>query len=290
MKLEPLVFEEDFHPTLWGGERWLVSAHPSAPSRVKGGTFAGRRLDELAEELGAELIGRCASGRFPLLIKEIDAHTRLSVQVHPNEATAAGTGGEPKTEMWHVLEAERDGAVYAGLKPGTTREDLERAVKDGHFEKIVLRHPAEPGLGVFIPGGLVHAIGDGVKLFEVQQSSNTTYRLYDWGRKGADGKPRPLHVAEALATADLGTVPVTVKGALACPFFHLTPRVLTTSEEVAANSETFRVLFAVEGAFKVDYASGELEIPSGGVVLVPAVIAFKLIPAASKVRLIEVSL
>ena len=288
-KLEPLLFEEDFHAALWGGERWLVSVHSAAPSVVKGGAFAGRRLDDLVEAYGAALVGERAGGRFPLLIKDIDAKRRLSVQVHPNEATAPAVGGEPKTEMWHVLSAEAGGALFAGIKPGTKAAELASAVQDGRFEDLLIRHEVQPGDAVFVPGGLVHAIGDGVRVFEVQQSSNTTYRLYDWGRVGADGRPRQLHVKEGLATADLGTVPVVVRGTLACPFFRVKPRQVVGTLPLAAKPTSFRVLFAKTGAFEVQVEGRSWPVAEGAAVLLPAALpAVRLV--SERAEILDVSL
>ena len=193
-------FEKDLHRTLWGFEEWLVSVHPSSPSRIVGG---GCLCDEMPG--------------FPLLIKRISAKMRLSVQVHPNEVTAKTVGGEPKTEMWCVLEP---GVIFAGFRPGTTAVDIERAVVDGSFEDLLMRYDAKPGECYFIPGGLVHAIGEGTVVYEVQQSSNTTFRLYDWGRLGADGRPRQLHVKEGLQAMDLALQPPVPADHVECPYFR----------------------------------------------------------------------
>ena len=161
---EAIRFEPDVHAALWGHEEWLVCAHPSSPGRIVGGE--GRTLRDV-----------CPG--FPLLVKRICAKKRLSVQVHPNDATAKTVGGEAKTEMWCVLEA---GPIFAGFRKGVTAADVERAVADGSFESLLVRFDAKPGECYFIPGGLVHAIGEGTTVYEVQQSSDTTFRLYDWGR------------------------------------------------------------------------------------------------------------
>ena len=161
-----LKFKPNVHPALWGGESWEISVHPAGPSVIREGVLAGKPLSE-------------AAPGFPLLVKVIDAKMRLSVQVHPNETTCKLTGGDPKTEMWAMLE---DGVIYAGLKPGVGPKDVEEAVKSGRFEELLVRHDAKKGEAFFIPGGLVHAIGDGALIYEVQQSSDTTFRLYDWNR------------------------------------------------------------------------------------------------------------
>ena len=194
-------FEPDVHAALWGHEEWLVSAHPSSPGRIAGGD--GRTLRDV-----------CPA--FPLLVKRICAKRRLSVQVHPNDATAKAVGGEAKTEMWCVLEP---GPIFAGFRPGVTAADVERAVYDGSFEELLMRFDAKPGECYFIPGGLVHSIGEGTSVYEVQQSSDTTFRLYDWGRVDAEGRPRQLHVREALAAMDLSLPPPRATDSVACDYF-----------------------------------------------------------------------
>ena len=221
-----LMFRECVHKALWGAERWEISAHRRDPGVVADGPFAGRRLDELYPG-------------FPLLFKEIDADTRLSVQVHPNERTCRQAGGEPKSEMWCALS---DGPVYAGMRPGMDASAVREAVGSGRFEELLVRHDLKAGDAIFIPGGLVHAIGDGVRLYEVQQSSDTTFRLYDWGRVGADGRPRDLHVAQALLAMDLD---------LPAP--------------VPCAADEFLAIRSAEGAFRLD---GE-EIASGTGLLMP---------------------
>ena len=199
--MTPIRFEPDLHRALWGYEAWLVSAHHTAPSKIAG--VAGKTIEDV-----------CPG--FPLLVKKICAEQRLSVQVHPNDVTAKSVGGEAKTEMWCVLKA---GPIFAGLKPGVTAADVVRATGDGTFEDLLVRYDAQPGECYFIPGGLVHAIGEGTSVYEVQQSSNTTFRLYDWGRVGADGKPRPLHVKEGLAAMDLSLPPPVPSVTVDCPYF-----------------------------------------------------------------------
>ena len=151
-----------------------------------------------------------------VLIKRICADMRLSVQVHPNDDTAKTVGGRAKTEMWRVLKG---GPIFAGFKPGVTADDVVRAVDDGSFEELLVRFDAKVGECYFIPGGLVHAIGEGTSVFEVQQSSDTTFRLYDWGRVDAKGNPRRLHVKEALAAMDISLPPPVPGSSVNCEYF-----------------------------------------------------------------------
>lgn len=244
-KLYPLTFCPNIHTALWGRESWEISGHRSSPSVVAEGPLAGRTLEELAAAYGTLLTGTKASDptRFPLLFKVIDARDRLSVQVHPNESTSALTGGEPKTEMWHVLGGR--GPVFAGLRPGTTPAMLEEDMRTGHLEETLARHDAQEGLTLFIPGGLVHAIGEDVVLYEVQQSSNTTYRLYDWGRVDANGKSRQLHVAEALKSIDFSLPVPAARTAVSCPFFDFRPVFTQGVLNIARNPATFTVVYVV---------------------------------------------
>ena len=241
----PLTFKENRHDALWGSEAWEISGHPSSPSVVAEGPFAGRALDEIAAEFGRSFMGERAPSAtaFPLLFKVIDARSRLSVQVHPSEATRPLTGGEPKTEMWRVISG--GGPIFAGLKPGTTSETVAENVLSGRFEESLVRHQARAGLTLFIPGGLVHAIGEDVVLYEVQQSSNTTFRLYDWGRVDANGKPRELHVDSALKAIDYSLPPPESRERVTCPFFNFRAVEAQGEIVVPARADTFTALYVV---------------------------------------------
>lgn len=225
--MNPLLFAPDIHRTVWGEEEWLVSAHVASPSRIAGGG-------------GATLRDICPS--FPLLVKRIRAERRLSVQVHPNDVTASTVGGEAKTEMWCVLEP---GPIFAGFRSGVTEEDIRRAVADGSFESLMVRFDTRPGECYFIPGGLVHAIGEGTAVYEVQQSSDTTFRLYDWGRLGSDGKPRRLHVKEALAAMDLSIPPPVPSRSVECPYFSFR----TVPAGAVGPSDRWRVVYTPSTRF-----------------------------------------
>ena len=265
----PLTFKENLHTALWGTESWEISGHASSPSTVANGEFAGQTLSALAATYGRAFMGTKAPSDtdFPLLFKVIDAQKRLSVQVHPNERTRALTGGEPKTEMWRVLGGT--GPIFAGLQPGTTPQTVAENVENGRFEETLVRHDAREGLTLFIPGGLVHAIGENVLIYEVQQSSNTTYRLYDWGRVGANGKPRQLHVAESLKTIDFDLPVPESRTTVQCPFFHFRPVVANGTLEIAANPESFTALFLTEERRSILVpANTAATIPATGTVLI----------------------
>ena len=255
-----LKFAPNFHPALWGSESWEISVHPAGQSVVSGDCeYAGKSLSDVLPD-------------FPLLVKVIDAKTRLSVQVHPNERTCKVTGGDPKTEMWAMLE---DGVIYAGLKPGVGPKDVEEAVKSGRFEELLVRHEAKKGEAFFIPGGLVHAIGDGTLIYEVQQSSDTTFRLYDWNRVGADGKPRELHVEKSLQAIDYSLPSPTPATDVKCRFFDFSQIALDGALDVPASAGG-TVLFAAEGSFSVN----GVDVPCRTSVLVPPGEAISLSGAA----------
>jgi mannose-6-phosphate isomerase len=218
----PLVFEPLFMERIWGGRRletalgkrlppsvrigesWELVDREEAQSVVHEGPLRGLTLHELWTGRRDEIFGPglADTTRFPLLCKILDAQERLSVQVHPPAEVAARLGGEPKTEMWHVLEASLDSDLYAGLKPGVTRAEFEQALHEGRVAELIHAFPIKAGETVFIPSGRIHAIGTGNLLIEVQQNSDTTYRVFDWNRLGLDGRPRELHVAESLESID----------------------------------------------------------------------------------------
>ena len=224
----PIHFREVFKEKVWGGrkletllgkslppevpvgESWEVSDHPHGMSVVHGGPLDGKTLRELVASDEASLIGRTgaleAGGRFPLLYKFIDAADWLSVQVHPDDAYARehGKGDPGKTEAWYVIDAEDGAKIARGLKPYATRETLARAVEDDTVRDLLEFVEVKRGDVVSVPAGVVHALGPGVMVAEVQQNSDTTYRVYDWSRMGLDGKPRELHVEKALDVINFG--------------------------------------------------------------------------------------
>lgn len=215
----PLTFVPVYHTLVWGGRRmarwrsdlppgtigesWDLADHPRGMSVVAEGPLAGSSLRELMQAHGRALVGAAwDGGEFPLLVKLIDASDRLSVQVHPDDALARqlGMGTRGKTECWLVLAD--GGEVFVGLKPGVTRESFTNALALGLVAECLQRHPVGAGDVVFLPARTVHALGAGTLVYEVQQTCDVTFRVYDWGRMGLDGKPRPLHIQESLATID----------------------------------------------------------------------------------------
>ena len=319
----PLTFRPVYKDYIWGGTRiitkfgrrmppgiyaesWEVSTRPEGMSVVADGPLAGTTLQSLVDTHGAALMGtRVGSGPFPLLVKLIDSRERLSVQVHPDDAAAARHGGEAKTEMWHVLDAAPGAQVFAGFRPGTGKREMETAIRNARFEDVLATVPVSPGDTVFVPGGRVHALDAGLLILEVQQNSNTTYRLYDWGRVGHDGRPRETHVAQALRVIDWNDTgsPKAMPSVLPCPapnhrellvespYFRI-ERLGLRSEFVEADDPGgFRVLFVAAGTLRMDWPQGSSRTAAGTSVLIPAGLrGLRLTPDTGAVSLIRASI
>ena len=234
--LYPLTFTPLFKERVWGarnlerlygkklpagatiGESWEITDRPGDVSVISNGPLAGKELHWLVENHRADLLGdaKLEAGRFPLLIKLLDAQEKLSLQVHPPASKAAELRGDPKTEMWFIADAAPDAELYVGLKRGVTRADFERRITDGSVAECFHRAKVRAGDSMFLPSGRVHAIGAGLVIFEIQQNSDTTYRVFDWNRVGLDGKPRELHIPQSLASIDFDDFePALVAGAKA---------------------------------------------------------------------------
>lgn len=301
---ELLAFGNVYSSAPWGGgwikalfartdapevcsESWEVSGHPFGMSVVRDGPFAGRTLASLTEEFGEALVGTKAPDpkRFPLLVKLLDARRSLSVQVHPNERNAALTHGEPKTESWIVLAAAPGATLYAGVADGVTEAELREAVMHGEaLVGTLRRHAVKAGDVLDIPGGVIHAIGAGCLIFEVQQSSNTTYRLYDWDRVDAYGHARALHEEQALKSIDFDFPPVNPHRAtdeanargnvwrsfVRTPAFVVRELVLNGDEPLEMDGSSFVALFVLDGSVKVRDAAASRHVMRGGSLLIPA--------------------
>lgn len=227
--LYPLTFHPIFKTRVWGGrkiealygkalppgqtigESWEISDRPPESGRtepdesvIAHGPFAGRSLRWLMDHHGREVLGDAPAlnGRFPLLVKILDASDRLSLQVHPPQSMAAELKGDPKTEMWYVTDATPEADLFVGLRRGATRDEFERRLDDGSVAECFHRVPVRATDAMFLPSGRVHAIGGGNVIFEIQQNSDTTYRVFDWNRVGLDGHPRALHVEQSLRCID----------------------------------------------------------------------------------------
>ena len=273
LKLTP-----SFKDYIWGGcklmeeygvqnmdrvaEAWVLSAHPDGPSYLPdGSTFA-----QALEAMGAAALGANAAGfkDFPQLVKLIDARSDLSVQVHPSDEYALANEGQfGKTEMWYILDAEEGAGIYYGFQREVTRAEMEEAIRTDTLTDILRFVPVQKGESYFIPSGTIHAIGKGLLIAEIQQNSNVTYRVYDYGRRDAQGNTRPLHVEKALAVSDLTPVrsdyepsQTVVEGGVftevaSCPYFTVTKMEVdgTVSIEDAAS---FSALLITAGEGTID--------------------------------------
>ncbi|MGA3169892.1 MAG: type I phosphomannose isomerase catalytic subunit [Chthoniobacteraceae bacterium] len=242
----PIVFEPIFLERVWGGrwlqsrlgkrlpshgrigESWEIVDRAEAQSVVHDGPLRGKTLHELWTDYRAAVFGEHVpvASRFPLLFKLLDAQERLSLQVHPPAEVAPGLGGEPKTEMWYILDRSGKDTIFAGMRAGVTRDDFEQALRAGSAQDVVHRVSAAAGDSVFLPSGRIHAIGAGHLIVEVQQNSDTTYRVFDWNRVGLDGKKRELHIDESLQSIDFTDFEPAIQSPdgetlVDCPWFHV---------------------------------------------------------------------
>ena len=207
MTLYPLKFKPQLLPKVWGSESWEVSCYGDHVSEVENGQLAGDSLQDLLETYMADLVGDSVyeiyGNRFPLLAKFIDAQDDLSVQVHPDDETAYDRHRElGKTEMWYVVDAEEGGSLTLGFSRETDMDELQEALEQHRVMDLLQRVPVKRGNVIFLPAGTVHAINRGVKVAEIQESSDITYRIYDYERPGLDGRLRPLHIEEAIEVID----------------------------------------------------------------------------------------
>lgn len=253
------------------GESWELVDREDAQSVVHEGPLRGATLHELWTEHRNDIFGNNLpdTPRFPLLFKLLDAQDRLSVQVHPPAEVAERLGGEAKTEMWYFLHAALNSALYAGLKRGVTREQFEHALAEGNVAELIHRLPTRAGDAIFIPSGRIHAIGAGNVIFEVQQNSDTTYRVFDWRRLGLDGRPRTLHVAESLESIDFqdpepGLVAPEGELVVACEHFRVEKWTLNGPRECGGARVA---VYAVESG---EVACGGHTFQSGAFFLIPA--------------------
>jgi mannose-6-phosphate isomerase len=272
--LYPFTFRPIFKERVWGarnlerlygkklpatvpiGESWEISDRPGDVSVIANGPLAGKDLHWLVENHRTDLLGdaKLEAGRFPLLIKLLDAQEKLSLQVHPPASKAAELRGDPKTEMWFIADAIPNAELYVGLKRGVTRADFERRIGDGSVAECFHRVPVQAGDAMFLPSGRVHAIGAGLVIFEIQQNSDTTYRVFDWNRVGLDGKPRELHIPQSLASIDFNDFePALVNGAETVgPNFR--------SRQLVKHSLFVVDQFRVNAAGSVKLAGGRMQI------------------------------
>lgn len=291
------------------GESWEVSAVESSPCTVANGPLAGRDLISVVNECGAALLGNAVSeqygGKLPLLVKFIDASKDLSIQVHPDDELAMRRHGKfGKTEMWYIIDAEPGACLYAGFKERITPYEYKKRVEDGTICEVLARHEVHAGDVFYIPAGRVHAICGGIMLAEVQQSSDVTYRIFDYNRPGLDGKPRQLHTELAAEAIDFhvekdyrthyGDTAERAAQVIDTPFFDV--RVMDIKERFHRNLlkyDSFIISMCIKGKCRIALrnAKGELdsvEVNEGNSCLIPAAVAdYDIIPLAENARILE---
>jgi mannose-6-phosphate isomerase len=297
----PLRFQPLFRRYLWGGRRlgthlgkpiaegndyaesWEIVDHGDDQSIVSGGKHAGRTLRNLVSDHNQELFGRHApQTQFPLLFKFLDCCRDLSLQVHPDDEHAKRQTPPDlgKTEAWIILEAEPGAVAYAGLKLGFDRPAVERELTRGTLELCMNRVEAQPGDCLFLPAGVIHGLGKGLLAAEIQQASDTTYRLYDWNRLGSDGHPRPLHIEQGLAVTDFAAGPILpqvprptdrphVERLVSCDKFVLDRWRFDTPQALASDNR-FHIVAVLEGAVTLENDPLNQALVKGQTALIPA--------------------
>ena len=303
--MEPIFFNPDFKERVWGGEKlstvlnkaipykhtgesWEVACHKNGQSVVRFGKYTGLTFEELLLQEGEAIIGKPfkKGDKFPLLIKFIDAKEKLSVQVHPDDdyARKNENGEYGKSEAWYVIQADVGATLIAGLKEGTDKTIFENKLATNQLEDVLNEVEVKAGDVLDIPAGLIHAIGSGILLAEVQQNSDTTYRVYDWNRVGLDGKPRALHIQSSIEVSDFTGKHSTklveptiseaegyiIKEFVRNPYFVLEEIEVQEALKSQHRGNYFEVYMCIEGMMKLSYEQGQLPVVKGDVFIIPA--------------------
>ncbi|MBM3188715.1 MAG: class I mannose-6-phosphate isomerase [Chloroflexi bacterium] len=327
-RIYPLTFEPVFRDYIWGGRRletlyeralppgvvaesWEISGHPNAPTSVTDEHWRGKTLPQVMAELGTELVGRRSRkaldrGLFPLLIKLLDANRDLSVQVHPDDELASQIEGARlgKTEMWYVLHAEPGAELIYGLACGVTKSSFKQALAEGEVETQLHRLPIAAGDAIFVPAGTVHALLAGAIVVEVQQNSDTTYRVYDWGRTGANGEPRELHIDKALRAIDwariapqkAASVPLAAEEGMGRSLLVSCPQFAVERFEMGAQAQhrgccdgsTFEIWGCLQGAVSLRWQGGSMRLDAVGFSLLPAALGGYALSAEKPTTLLRI--
>jgi mannose-6-phosphate isomerase len=323
MPLYPLLFQPNLHPVVWGGnqlcpykglapsdepigESWEVSAVPSSTSIISNGPLAGHDLISVVTQSPDAILGKAVNakyhGQLPLLVKFIDAKRDLSIQVHPNDEMAQRVHGKMgKSEMWYIIKADPGAHLYAGFKHQITPYEYQKRVEDGTITEVLADHPVKAGDVFYLPAGRVHAICGGIRLVEVQQSSDVTYRIFDYNRPGLDGKPRELHTELAAKAIDFTVYPdyktehsddIDVANILLnTPYFSV--KVIEATSSFHRNMvkyDSFIIVMNLKGDCRIRIRSMQdsILLPEGRSCLIPAAIAdYDLIPTGSTTKVLE---
>jgi mannose-6-phosphate isomerase len=319
--LYPLTFQPIFKERIWGGhnlatlyakalppgrrigESWEISDRPGDESIIARGPLQGKTLRWLMEHHPAELLGprRKMPSRFPLLIKIIDARETLSLQVHPPAALAAQLGGEPKTEMWYVAQAGAGAELFVGLKKGVSRADFERHLARQTVAECFHRIAVKPGDAMFLPSGRVHALGAHTVIFEIQQNSDTTYRVFDWNRLDDQGKSRQLHVEQSLASIDFADIeppllshqtspsrPGTIRPLVKNELFEVNLRQMAGSDTLQFSGGRMEIIGVTEGVLRIESGGDAIDLSAGQFCLIPAQCAASAASARAPVSFLQI--
>lgn len=318
----PLKFHPIFKERIWGGRRletlygkalpakvpvgeaWEISDRPGDESVIANGPLAGKTLHWLMENHRQELLSGAkiaGSGRFPLLIKILDAQEKLSLQVHPPANKAAALGGEPKTEMWFVADATPEADLFVGLKKGVTQAEFQKKTADGTVANCFHRIVVKKGDVMFLPSGRVHALGAGSVIFEIQQNSDTTYRVFDWNRVDASGKPRDLHVAQSMESIDFNDFePLLVQGEkgqrggaqvkllVQDPLFTVSWGELEAGKVFPAASGIMQIFGTLTGSLIVEGGGETVVLKAGEFCLVPAAVQGRKVRSETGASFLEI--
>ena len=297
--LKPIKLNPVFKEIIWGGNRlkyeynkksdlnniaesWELTVRPDGMNTINGGEFDGYSLQDYIKENGNSVVSNVEQPFFPLLIKFIDAQDNLSVQVHPDDAYGLSNANSlGKTEMWYIIDAKPGAQLVYGLKPNVTSEEFKQAIIDGRVEEKLNYVNVKKGDVFFIPSGLVHAIGSGILLAEIQQNSNITYRVYDYNRVGKDGKPRELHVNDALNVIvnrnedeiEKIRFSTNVKNnnlLASCEYFKVEKFNIHNTLQFSTNVESFASLLCLEGNGEIVYNGEYFSVNKGDSYFIPA--------------------
>lgn len=299
----PISFKPYFKSVIWGGnkicaykgieqgednigESWEISAVPGHVSVVDKGEYTGLSLEQLIDLFGSQLLGDKVfdvyGAKFPLLVKLIDANDNLSVQVHPDDNLARIRHNSlGKTEMWYIISADKDAKIYAGLNQHITPDIYEKKIADGTFMDVLAVHESFSGDVFFLPAGRIHAIGAGNLLAEIQESSDITYRIFDYNRKDSKGNSRELHTELAKDAIDytlydnykseISSDTVSGTKLVECSHFNVYRKIVSGKQNLTFSPHSFTVLMCIEGEISLEYNSGEMRLSKGHTVLLPAV-------------------
>ena len=302
----PLLFKQNRKTLIWGTEDWTVSAVPGSESVVDNGAWEGRKLNEVIASQPIAFLGKTVAERYhdqlPLLAKIIDAQRDLSIQVHPNDEMAQREHNKSgKSEMWYILEAKPGACLYAGFREQITPEEYQERVSNGTITEVLAKHEVHNGDVFYLPAGRVHAICGGIRLVEIQQSSDVTYRIFDYNRPGLDGKPRELHTELAAKAIDYTVHPdyktehrddIDVANILLnTPYFSV--KVIEATSSFHRNMvkyDSFIIIMNLRGDCHVQVRSTQdsILLPEGCSCLIPAAIAdYDLIPTGSTTKVLE---